>query len=65
MPRLTLAPSLNGVVQQRGTALAQIYHHHTHDQGQVRCLDTALIRAARLPDLLLFQREVGIGILYR
>jgi uncharacterized damage-inducible protein DinB len=44
------------------SALAHFFNHQTHHRGQVHCLLTGLGLDAPSLDLLLFQRQTGIGL---
>jgi uncharacterized damage-inducible protein DinB len=52
------------VTQPRGAALAHFFNHQTHHRGQAHCLVTEAAGNAAMPslDLVLFQRETGIGL---
>lgn len=52
------------VTQPLAPALAHFFNHQTHHRGQVHGLLTALRGNAAAPvlDLILFQRETGIGL---
>jgi uncharacterized damage-inducible protein DinB len=43
-------------------ALVHFFNHQTHHRGQVHCLLTGFGLAAPSLDLILFQRETGIGL---
>ena len=45
-----------------GPALAHLFNHHTHHRGQVHALLTGLTGTAPALDLIVFQRETGIGM---
>ena len=42
--------------------LAHLFNHQTHHRGQVHCLLTGLTGDAPSLDLILFQRQTGIGL---
>lgn len=46
-------------------ALTHFFNHQTHHRGQVHCLLTQLDRAAPSLDLIMFQRESGLGLAAR
>jgi uncharacterized damage-inducible protein DinB len=52
------------VTQLRGSALAHFFNHQTHHRGQAHCLLTGIAGRDFAPslDLVLFQRETGIGM---
>jgi uncharacterized damage-inducible protein DinB len=52
------------VTQPIGPALAHFFNHQTHHRGQVHALLTAIGGRDAAPslDLILFQRETGIGL---
>ena len=50
------------VEQPLGPALTHFFNHQTHHRGQVHCLLTQLSGEAPSLDLILFQRETGIGL---
>jgi uncharacterized damage-inducible protein DinB len=47
--------------QEIGPALDHFFNHQTHHRGQAHCLLTALTGDAPSFDLILFQRESGLG----
>jgi uncharacterized damage-inducible protein DinB len=52
------------ITQPRGAALAHFFNHQTHHRGQAHCLVTGIAGTAAMPslDLIIFQRETGIGL---
>ena len=50
------------VEQPLAPALMHFFNHQTHHRGQVHCLLTGLGREAPSLDLLLLQRQTGIGM---
>lgn len=52
------------ITQPLGPALAHFFNHQTHHRGQAHCLVTQIAgKEAMHPlDLILFQRETGIGL---
>jgi uncharacterized damage-inducible protein DinB len=52
------------VTQPLAPALIHFFNHQTHHRGQTHCLLTAIggRQAAPSLDLILFQRETGIGL---
>ena len=50
------------VEQPLAPALMHFFNHETHHRGQVHCLLTGLDREAPSLDLMLFQRQTGIGL---
>jgi uncharacterized damage-inducible protein DinB len=50
------------VEQPLGPALAHFFNHQTHHRGQVHCLLTQLSGNAPSLDLILYQRESGLGM---
>ena len=50
------------VEQPLAPALVHFFNHQTHHRGQVHCVLTGLGRAAPSLDLILFQRETGVGM---
>jgi uncharacterized damage-inducible protein DinB len=44
------------------SALLHVFNHHTHHRGQVHCLLTSLTGDAPSLDLILFQRQSGLGL---
>jgi uncharacterized damage-inducible protein DinB len=50
------------ITQPLASALAHFFNHQTHHRGQVHALLTGLGVAAPSLDLILFQRETGIGL---
>jgi uncharacterized damage-inducible protein DinB len=47
--------------QELAPALDHFFNHQTHHRGQVHCLLTAITGDAPSLDLLIFQRENGVG----
>jgi uncharacterized damage-inducible protein DinB len=43
-------------------ALPHVFNHQTHHRGQVHCLLTRIAKDAPSLDLVLYQRETGIGL---
>jgi uncharacterized damage-inducible protein DinB len=43
-------------------ALVHFFNHQTHHRGQAHCLLTGLTGGAPSFDLLVFQRETGVGL---
>jgi uncharacterized damage-inducible protein DinB len=56
--------SPTNVTQPLGPALAHFFNHQTHHRGQAHCLLTEIGGRDFAPsfDLILFQRETGVGI---
>lgn len=50
------------VEQPLGPALAHLFNHQTHHRGQVHTLLTGLTGEAPSLDLILFQRQSGMGL---
>lgn len=50
------------VTQPLMPALLHVFNHQTHHRGQVHALLTGLVGRAPALDLLLFQRETGVGL---
>ena len=50
------------IEQPLAPALMHFFNHQTHHRGQVHCLLTGLGHEAPSLDLLLFQRQTGIGL---
>jgi uncharacterized damage-inducible protein DinB len=52
------------MTQPLAPALAHFFNHQTHHRGQAHCLVTGIAGKAVMPslDLILFQRETGIGL---
>ena len=50
------------IEQPLAPALLHFFNHQTHHRGQVHCLLTGLGREAPSLDLLLLQRQTGIGM---
>ncbi|HEX2135941.1 MAG TPA: DinB family protein [Microvirga sp.] len=48
--------------QPLAAVLSHVFNHQTHHRGQVHCLLTGLTGQAPSLDLVLFQRESGIGV---
>ena len=52
-----------GDVQQKlDYALLHMFNHQTHHRGQVHCLLTRITGKAPSFDLIVYQREVGVGL---
>ena len=47
------------------SAVLHLFNHQTHHRGQVHCLLTRITDAAPSLDLILYQREAGVGLLQR
>jgi uncharacterized damage-inducible protein DinB len=64
MIRYATLSSPAAIEQRLGTALAHIFNHQTHHRGQVHGLLTAIGGRDAAPslDLILFQRETGMGM---
>jgi uncharacterized damage-inducible protein DinB len=58
----TIADPTAEFEQPLAPALAHFFNHQTHHRGQVHCLLTGLTGNAPSLDLILFQRETGIGL---
>jgi uncharacterized damage-inducible protein DinB len=43
-------------------ALPHVFNHQTHHRGQVHCLLTKITKDAPSLDLIVYQRETGIGV---
>ena len=52
------------ITQPLSPALAHFFNHQTHHRGQAHCLVTQAAGNAAMPslDLIIFQRETGIGL---
>ena len=50
------------IEQSLAPALLHFFNHQTHHRGQAHCLLTGFGRDAPSLDLILFQRETGIGL---
>ncbi len=50
------------IEQELSTALDHFFNHQTHHRGQVHALLTGLAGAAPSLDLILYQRETGMGL---
>src|SRR5215218_10164738 len=50
------------IEQPLAPALIHFFNHQTHHRGQIHCLLTGLAGAAPSLDLLVFQRETGVGL---
>ena len=50
------------IEQQLKLALLHVFNHQTHHRGQVHCLLTRITGAAPSLDLILYRREVGVGL---
>ena len=50
------------VTQTRGSVLAHVFNHQTHHRGHAHAVLTRLGRDAPSFDLLVYQRETGIGL---
>lgn len=50
------------IEQELGYALPHIFNHQTHHRGQVHALLTRIAGDAPSLDLILYQRETGIGL---
>ena len=50
------------IEQPLAPALLHFFNHQTHHRGQAHCLLTGFGRGAPSLDLILFQRETGIGL---
>lgn len=50
------------IVQPLRFALPHVFNHQTHHRGQAHCLLTKLTGAAPSLDLILYQRQTGIGL---
>jgi uncharacterized damage-inducible protein DinB len=50
------------IEQPLAPALMHFFNHQTHHRGQVHCLLTGLTGDAPSLDLIMFQRETGIGL---
>ena len=50
------------IEQQLVYALPHVFNHQTHHRGQVHCLLTKIAKDAPSLDLILYQRETGLGL---
>lgn len=50
------------ITQTLGPALAHVFNHQTHHRGQAHAILTGFGRDAPSLDLIMFQRETGIGL---
>jgi|SRR5689334_855326 uncharacterized damage-inducible protein DinB len=50
------------IEQELGYALPHVFNHQTHHRGQVHCLLTQIVEEAPSLDLILYQRETGLGL---
>ena len=50
------------IEQELKLALLHVFNHQTHHRGQVHCLLTRITGAAPSLDLILYQREAGVGL---
>jgi uncharacterized damage-inducible protein DinB len=50
------------IEQQLGQALLHLFNHQTHHRGQAHCLLTRITDEAPSFDLILFQRQMGVGL---
>jgi uncharacterized damage-inducible protein DinB len=52
------------ITQPLRSAMAHFFNHQTHHRGQAHCLVTEIAGNAAMPslDLILYQRETGIGL---
>ncbi|HEU0017580.1 MAG TPA: DinB family protein [Methyloceanibacter sp.] len=50
------------IEQELKLALLHVFNHQTHHRGQVHCLLTRITDAAPSLDLILYQREAGVGL---
>jgi uncharacterized damage-inducible protein DinB len=50
------------IEQPLGAALLHVFNHQTHHRGQAHCLLTGLTGDAPSLDLILFQRQSGLGL---
>ena len=53
------------VEQKRAPALDHFFNHQTHHRGQAHCLLTAITGDAPSLDLVMFQRESGLGDIHK
>jgi uncharacterized damage-inducible protein DinB len=51
------------IEQELKLALLHVFNHQTHHRGQVHCLLTRITDAAPSLDLILYQRQVGVGLI--
>ena len=57
----TVSPPQREYEQDLAPALAHFFNHQTHHRGQAHAILTGVCGRAPELDLLLFQREAGIG----
>ena len=50
------------IEQELGYALPHVFNHQPHHRGQVHCLLTQIVEEAPSLDLILYQRETGLGL---
>lgn len=50
------------IEQQLRPALVHFFNHQTHHRGQAHCLLTRITDAAPSLDLILYQRQTGVGL---
>jgi uncharacterized damage-inducible protein DinB len=50
------------IEQEMKLALLHVFNHQTHHRGQAHCLLTRITNAAPSLDLILYQREAGVGL---
>jgi uncharacterized damage-inducible protein DinB len=60
--RYRLISNPANIEQQLRPALVHFFNHQTHHRGQVHCLLTRITDAAPSLDLILYQRQTGIGL---
>ena len=60
--RSVTALSAADIEQELKLALLHVFNHQTHHRGQVHCLLTRITGAAPSLDLILYQREAGVGL---
>lgn len=60
----TTVVSPQQITQVRSSALAHFFNHQTHHRGQAHCLVTEIAGNDAMPslDLLIFQRQTGVGL---
>ena len=51
------------IEQELSLALLHVFNHQTHHRGQVHCLLTKITDEAPSLDLILYQRQTGIGLI--
>lgn len=51
------------IEQQLSLALLHVFNHQTHHRGQVHCLLTRITKEAPSLDLIVYQRETGLGLI--